>query len=524
MTWGDLKLNPFLLTYYRHHSSLVRPRICAAGEAPFPVSGAPVSRDPLIAAAARAFVLALGLALAAAPAHAVNPDSAVAEWGTHRITFEEFRVAYLDVLKNPKVFDSPKVRESFLNDMITGRVLAEEAEKAGRGKNELLAYKIRAYQDKCLRDRHFEQVIKPKVRVSEQDVEEAYLFTQEERRLSHLFFPTREQADSAFSLLRQGMDFDTLAARTFADSALARSGGDLGWVEWDQLDYDLAMAAFRLRPPFLSKPVKSPFGYHILRVKDFKKKPLITRREYEVHRRKARYLLEWKLGDKLALEYIRDMGARTTVTYRPEVMGFVDRKLKGQFTRKPSAADQMSEFHLRDGEVQAIEQSLWDARSEIMAEINGRPYTVGEFVGALTFLPYNALYNGFKTAFDYAVRDLLLTREAEEKGLGVDAPVVLRTNLYKEYLYQLDLRREMVRNVTAEESELKAYYKEHRKTFKGAAYYEVRDFVRDQVIRQKKQRVVPDRVAELTRNTPVRKNLDIINAYYDAIARGDRPQ
>jgi hypothetical protein len=82
----------------------------------------------------------------------------------------------------------------------------------------------------------------------------------------------------------------------------------------------------------------------------------------------------------------------------------------------------------------------------------------------------------------------------------------------------------MVRNVTAEESELRAYYREHRKAFKGATYDQVRDLVREQVIRQKKQRVVPERVAELTSSTPVKKHLEIINAYYDAIVKGERPQ
>ena len=35
-------------------------------------------------------------------------DPVVAEWGRQRITLEEFRIGYIDMLRNPKVFDSPK--------------------------------------------------------------------------------------------------------------------------------------------------------------------------------------------------------------------------------------------------------------------------------------------------------------------------------------------------------------------------------------------------------------------------------
>jgi foldase protein PrsA len=444
-------------------------------------------------------------------------QAVVAEIGSQKITLEEFWLGYLDYLKNPRVFDSPKLREEFLDELILAKVLAKEAEREGKGNDELLQYKIDAFRDKCLRDQHFERVIKPKIHIEEKDVEEAYSYTQEERRLSHLFFKTKAEADSAFDLLRHGAEFDSLAAHDFTDSVLAHSGGDLGWVDWDQLDYDLAMTAFRLDPPFVSRPVKSPFGYHILRVTDFKKKPLITQQEYLVHRRKAKYLLSWKLGDNYALEYIRDVFSHASIQLNPDVMEIVDKKLENQFKRKPSIADQMSEVHLKEGEVRTVEMNLWDARHEVMATINGKPYTVGDFVGAMAYVPYAAVYNGFRTAFDYAVRDFLLTEEARSMGLDEEERVQMKAGLYRDFLLQLALRRELVRNVTVSEKDLQEYYRAHRKELKGATFKQVHAFLKDFVLTKKKQQAVPDRFRMLTNNVVIKKHMKIINEYYDAV-------
>ena len=448
-----------------------------------------------------------------------NRQAVVAEIGDTKITLEEFWLGYLDYLKNPKVFDSPKAREEFLDELILVKVLAREAEREGKDNDELLRYKIDAFHDKSMRDQHFEKVVKPKIRIGENDVEEAYLFTQEQRRLSHLFFKTQAEADSAFDLLQHGAEFDSLAAHCFTDSALAHSGGDLGWVDWDQLDYDIAMTAFRLNPPFISRPVKSPFGYHVLRVTDFKKKPMITRQEYLVHRRKAKTLLSWKLGDKYALDYIREMLSHTSIQLNPDVMAFADKKLEHQFRRKPSIADQMAEMHLKEGEIRTVEMNLWDARHEVMATVNGKPYTVGDFVGALAYVPYAAVFNGFQTAFDYAVRDFLLTEEAKGMGLGSDERVQMKTGLYRDFLLQLGLRRELVRNVTVSESELKSYYSTHRKELKGATFSQVHDFLRDLVLTKKKQQAVPGRFQELAKKVVTNKRMKVINDYFDALLR-----
>jgi peptidyl-prolyl cis-trans isomerase SurA len=76
----------------------------------------------------------------------------------------------------------------------------------------------------------------------------------------------KAQADSLLERLKQGEDFGALARQYSGDTGSASSGGDLGYFTRGRMVPEFEEAAFALRPGELSDPVKSDFGYHIIRV------------------------------------------------------------------------------------------------------------------------------------------------------------------------------------------------------------------------------------------------------------------
>jgi len=444
-------------------------------------------------------------------------EDIVAEFGNHKITLAEFRIAYLDVIKKPNVFDSPETREKFLDELIGSRLLAAEAEKRRYYDDEKLRYKAEAYRNKALREAHFEAVIRPKFSISEEDIQDAYIFSQEQRRLSHLFAETKPEIDSVYARLKNGYTFKDLAKSMFTDTSLALHGGDLGWVNWDELDYDLAMTAFRLPTGSFSAPVRSRFGYHILKVTDYKKRPLITRAEYETHRQKAKAKLEFILGEKYGYDYIDNMMNTAEIRLSPEVISTVRSKIKHLFTRQPDQYSPAGEMQLTDNEVKQVETNLWDMRNETFATINGKVFTVGEFIGALNYIPYNILYRSFKDAMSYAFRDFLIEREAHDMGLDEDQTVRNKFRLYKEYLLQMALRRDLVEEVSVTEPEIKEFYRKNIEKFSGAEIDQVEKIIGDIVKRKKRADAVPKFLAQLPENRSVKKYPEIIHRYYDSI-------
>jgi parvulin-like peptidyl-prolyl isomerase len=445
-------------------------------------------------------------------------DPVVAHIGKERITLEEYKTAYLEVIKQPNAFDSRALREQFLDELIDRRLLASEAERLGMAAEEHLQYRIHANRDKNLRDAHFRKLIKPRIRYEQNDLERTYAWMNEERHLRHLFSPTQAGADSLLRLLQQGVDWDDLARTTFDDIRLAGSGGDLGWVGWEQMELDLANTAFTLPLNTPSQPVASSYGWHILQVVDWRKTPLLSQAQYELQKNNARTVLEQKLGDKLALAYVGAMMKQKKIQLYPRSLRAVGQKLGVVLQRQPSTADQLRTEQLTDAEMGQIEASLWEMRHEPLASIDGEILTVGEFIAALTYVPYHAVHRSLKSALDFVLRDRALTREARTMGLERDPEVRIKTDLFTQNRLQMARRLTLLADIRVDDADLQRYYSAHYATsYPDLSFTEVKELlVRDALI-EKRAQTMTAHLQELRSSVKITRNPAPIHAWYDGV-------
>jgi peptidyl-prolyl cis-trans isomerase C len=98
---------------------------------------------------------------------------------------------------------------------------------------------------------------------------------EEEVHARHILVPTEEEAKAILAQLKGGADFATLAKEKSKDPGAA-DGGDLGYFTKDQMVPEFAEVAFRLDKGQLSDPVKTQFGWHIIKVEDKRIKPTPT--------------------------------------------------------------------------------------------------------------------------------------------------------------------------------------------------------------------------------------------------------
>lgn len=106
----------------------------------------------------------------------------------------------------------------------------------------------------------------------------------EQRRASHILIEfgsdeamAKQTAQGLYDRLKKGESFEALAKEFSKDPGSAAQGGDLGFFARGIMDKPFEDAAFALAKGELSQPVKSKFGYHIIRVDDSKsgkEKPL----------------------------------------------------------------------------------------------------------------------------------------------------------------------------------------------------------------------------------------------------------
>jgi peptidyl-prolyl cis-trans isomerase C len=83
----------------------------------------------------------------------------------------------------------------------------------------------------------------------------------------HILLPTEDEAKAVKTELDKGADFAELAKKKSKDPGAA-DGGDLGFFTKDQMVPEFSAVAFALEPGKISDPVKSQFGWHIIKVEE----------------------------------------------------------------------------------------------------------------------------------------------------------------------------------------------------------------------------------------------------------------
>jgi peptidyl-prolyl cis-trans isomerase C len=93
---------------------------------------------------------------------------------------------------------------------------------------------------------------------------------QEEIHARHILVPTEDEAKAALARIKGGEDFAKVATELSKDPS--GDGGDLGWFTKDRMVPEFSEAAFKLKKGEVSDPVKTQFGWHVIKVEDTRTK------------------------------------------------------------------------------------------------------------------------------------------------------------------------------------------------------------------------------------------------------------
>ncbi|WP_174734613.1 peptidylprolyl isomerase [Mesobacillus harenae] len=121
-----------------------------------------------------------------------------------------------------------------------------------------------------------EKLLKPRITITDEELkayfdENKEVYDQTEQvKASHILVEDVETAQEAAEKLAAGGDFGELAKEYSVDTATAEKGGDLGYFGSGNMVAEFEKAAFSLKIDEISKPVKTEYGYHIIKVTDKK--------------------------------------------------------------------------------------------------------------------------------------------------------------------------------------------------------------------------------------------------------------
>ncbi len=146
-----------------------------------------------------------------------------------------------------------------------------------------------------------QKVLEPYITITDEEIQEyftankAYLDQAEEVKASHILVETQEVANEVKEKLNGGADFAKLAKEYSTDTTNKENGGSLGYFGKGEMVPEFENAAFSLGVGEISEPIKTSFGYHIIKVEDHKEAKEATLEESKDAIRKN--LIQEKMGD-----------------------------------------------------------------------------------------------------------------------------------------------------------------------------------------------------------------------------------
>ena len=253
----------------------------------------PYSRPLTLAAVATSFVF-IGSALAQ------GGEAALATNGNVKITSSDFEASILRIPEKDRfgwAMSQERINKE-IESLLRTRSIAEEARRTGLDADPLLKKRIALYAERLLVDAMVAKIDAESLKDFEtrrpiyvERAREQYLINKEkyktsgEVKVSHILVSTNGRtADEAIAKVKSlreklgaGASFEELAVANSEDASVRTNRGDVGFFGPGQMDPAFEAAAFAMTTKGeLSEPVKSRFGYHLIRFDDRKEPRPIT--------------------------------------------------------------------------------------------------------------------------------------------------------------------------------------------------------------------------------------------------------
>jgi peptidyl-prolyl cis-trans isomerase C len=192
------------------------------------------------------------------------------------ITDQDMQLAEDDLTGTiPQGLTGAQKTEFILDYLIDMRLAARKAEIDRFAEGSDFKRKLAFLRDKALMEGLLSKVARESLTESEtKKVYETAARSQApeiEFRARHILLETEAQARAVWRRVLTGEDFAKLADDVSRDPG--SKGGDLGWFVKDRMVPEFAEAVAKLQPGQTSEPVRSQFGWHVIRLEAKREKP-----------------------------------------------------------------------------------------------------------------------------------------------------------------------------------------------------------------------------------------------------------
>ena len=223
-----------------------------------------------LAAAAVTGCVAL-LLLGGLPVRADDANPVLAKVNGSEIRQSDMALAEEELGPSLAQMDPATKKENLLAFLIDMKIVAKAAEEKKIGDREDFKAKLAFARNRLLMDSLL--AVQGKEATTDEAMKKVYddaskqITGEQEVHARHILVETEDEAKAVEAELKKGADFAELAKKKSKDPG-ASDGGDLGFFTKEQMVPEFSAVAFALEPGKISDPVKTQFGWHIIKVEE----------------------------------------------------------------------------------------------------------------------------------------------------------------------------------------------------------------------------------------------------------------
>jgi len=338
--------------------------------------------------------------------------------GSRVVTSFDFAESYSKRLINTQLLDSDFERDRHLQMLVRNKLFSEAAIRDQLVLDSIAHRYISLDSMKYLRDQlYYEMIMNNEIHVSDELMRKHYIWSNRECHFKHLFFNTKDDADSIFIILSVSpVQFDSIAFKTFSDEKMKNSGGDLGWVGYNALDPNLELHGFDMALDEISPPIRSSLGWHIIKKLDEKNQMITDESDFQNNIDRIKKTIIKKLEQIQSDQFVNDLMLSKHIFLDDRLIQDVTvtlyqlAELNG--SQKPINIENKSDIII------SLLTNLKEVAQVPLAQYDEGEFLVQDYIDGIQSLPPVQANYSPKMTFYHVLRNKILSEEGAKKGLG----------------------------------------------------------------------------------------------------------
>lgn len=201
-------------------------------------------------------------------------SNVIAVIGKYVLTKEKYKIITEYMKEKFNYTLTPDQEKEFIEYLVNKKLLAMEARKKGYAERKDIQIKYEWDFEDLISHEFYNDYIESKAKVSVKEAQDYYEKNKPdfiEIKAQHILIKNKTIADNLYKRILNGESFDEIAQKYSEDETTKARAGDLGYFTKGVMVKEFEDDCFSASVGEVSEPVKTVYGYHIIKVNDKRK-------------------------------------------------------------------------------------------------------------------------------------------------------------------------------------------------------------------------------------------------------------